>query len=372
MPSSDESHPFASRADFARDLLVWYDRLAVQLPWRSASGTTGDPYRVWLSEIMLQQTQVETVKPYFERFLAAFPTVEALAAAPIEDVLKLWEGLGYYSRARNLHRAAQQVVERGGFPQTVPELLELSGVGPYSAGAIASIAFGQREPVVDGNVIRIFSRVCDIADDVTQTATKARIWQIAEAALPEQRAGSYNQALMDLGRLICKPRAPLCADCPVNQHCLAYQRGTQTERPVKKAKQATPHYDVTAGIIYNERGEVLIAQRPLDGLLGGLWEFPGGKQEDGESLPECLKRELREELAIEVEVGELFTVVKHGFTHFKITLHAFECRYLSGEPQKLGVRDFAWVTPEQFDAYSFGKADRQVIAALRARGGMLL
>ncbi len=362
MRENDESKTFA------HDLLEWYDHLGIDLPWRG----TGDPYHVWLSEIMLQQTQVETVKPYFARFLTAFPTVEALAAVPLEQVLKLWEGLGYYSRARNLHTAAQQIIERGGFPQTVAELLELSGVGRYSAGAIASIAFDRRAPVVDGNVIRIISRVCDIADDVTKPATQARIWQIAEAALPDARAGSYNQALMDLGRLICKRRAPLCADCPVREHCLAYQHGTQSERPVKPAKAKTPHYDVTAGIIWNARGEVLIAQRPLDGLLGGLWEFPGGKQEDSESLPECLKRELREELAIEVEVGDLFTTVKHGFTHFKITLHAFECRYLSGEPQKIGVRDFAWVMPHQFDAYSFGKADRQVIAALRARGGMLL
>ena len=368
MPENVESNRLVPDAGFARDLLAWYDQIGVELPWRGSR----EPYRVWLSEIMLQQTQVETVKPYFERFLAAYPTVEDLAAAPIEDVLKLWEGLGYYSRARNLHRAAGQVVERGGFPPTVAGLLELSGIGRYSAGAIASIAFDLRVPVVDGNVIRIFSRVCDLDADVTQTATKQRLWQIAEEALPEARVGSYNQALMDLGRLICKPRAPLCADCPVSAHCLAYQHGTQTKRPVKPAKAKIPHYDVTAGIIWNARDEVLIAQRPLDGLLGGLWEFPGGKQEAGESLPECLRRELREELAIEVEVGDLFTVVKHGFTHFKITLHAFTCQYVSGEPQKLGVRDFAWVTPDQFDAYAFGKADRQVIAALRARGGMLL
>ncbi len=191
--------------------------------------------------------------------------------------------------------------------------------------------------MVDGNVIRIFSRVCDLDADVTQTATQKQIWQIAEDALPDARVGNYNQALMDLGRLICKPRTPLCAECPVSQHCCAYQRGTQTERPVKPAKAKTPHYDVTAGIIWNARGEVLIAQRPLDGLLGGLWEFPGGKQEAGESLPECLQRELREELAIEVEVGDLFTTVKHGFTHFKITLHAFRvplCKRRAAEARR--------------------------------------
>jgi A/G-specific adenine glycosylase len=354
---------------FADSLLAWYDHLGTELPWRGDH----NPYHIWLSEIMLQQTQIETVKPYYFRFLSAFPTVEALAAAPLDDVLKLWEGLGYYSRARNLHKAAGQIAA-GGFPQTVEDLLELSGVGRYTAGAIASIALGVRAPVLDGNVIRVFARLLDLPDDVTQASTQAKLWRAAEAWLPAARAGDYNQALMDLGRLICKPRAPLCAQCPIREHCAAFAHGTQHERPVKGAKAETPHYDVTAGIIWNARGEVLLAQRPLDGLLGGLWEFPGGKQEAGETLPECLQRELREELAIEVEVGDLFTKVKHGFTHFRITLHAFTCRYVEsgGEPQALGVRAFAWVTPDQLDTYSFGKADRQVINELTARGGMLL
>ena len=334
----DEKNPFAA------DLVAWYDRLGTELPWRGDP----DPYHVWLSEIMLQQTQIETVKPYYARFLAAYPTVEALANAPLDDVLKRWEGLGYYSRARNLHRAAEQIAANG-FPETVEGLLALPGIGRYSAGAIASIAFGVRAPVLDGNVIRVFARLTDRADDVTQTATRADLWRIAADWLPDERVGDYNQALMDLGRLICKARAPLCAECPIRDHCRAYANSTQDERPVKQAKAAIPHYDVTAGIIWNGRGEVLIAQRPLDGLLGGLWEFPGGKQEAGDSLPDCLRRELREELAIEVEVGDLFTKVRHGFTHFRITLHAFTCRYVSGEPQTLGVRAFAWVTPDQLD-----------------------
>jgi A/G-specific adenine glycosylase len=226
--------------------------------------------------------------------------------------------------------------------------------------------------VLDGNVIRVFARLLDLPDDVTLASTQAKLWRAAEAWLPDARVGDYNQALMDLGRLLCKSRAPLCAECPIRDHCAAFAHGTQHARPVKGAKAETPHYDVTAGIIWNARGELLIAQRPLDGLLGGLWEFPGGKQEMGETLSECLQRELREELAIEVEVGELYTKVRHGFTHFLITLHAFTCRYSGGKPQALGVRAFAWVTPEQLDAYSFGKADRQVIKELKARGGMLL
>ena len=353
---------------FADYLLTWYEKTAADLPWRQSH----DPYRVWLSEIMLQQTQVETVKPYYARFLEAYPTVGDLAAAPLDDVLKHWEGLGYYSRARNLHRAAQAVSDQGGeFPHTLEALMVLPGIGRYTAGALASIAFGVRAPVLDGNVIRVYARLLDLPDDVTQTSTQARLWDQAEAWLPDERAGDYNQALMDLGRLVCKPKNPLCAQCPIRAHCLAFQHSTQDARPVKKAKAPTPHYDVTAGMIWNEDGELLIAQRPLEGLLGGLWEFPGGKQEEGETLPACLRRELREELAIEVEVGELFARVEHAFTHFKITLYAFTCRYVSGEPQTIGVRAWAWVMPDDLTKYSFGKADRQVIDALMKRRGML-
>ena len=357
---------------FAADLLAWYDARAVELPWRGER----DPYRVWLSEIMLQQTQVETVKPYYARFLQAYPTIEALAAAPLDDVLKHWEGLGYYSRARSLHRAAQRVVADfgGQFPANAAALRTLPGVGRYTAGAVASIAFGAREPVLDGNVIRVFSRLDDLDADVTQPAVLSQLWHLAEQRLPETRPGDYNQALMDLGRLVCKPRAPLCDACPVRAHCRAAANGTQAQRPVKPARGKSPHYDVTAGMIWNERGELLIAQRPLDGLLGGLWEFPGGKVEPGESLEACLARELREELAIEVEIGALFVVVRHAFTHFRITLHAFTCHFRAdgAEPQALGVRAWAWVAPENLGAYSFGKADRQVIAELTRRGGMLL
>ncbi len=356
---------------FYTELLHWYDQHAAPLPWRADAP---NPYHTWLSEIMLQQTQVATVIAYYERFLVAYPDVHALAAAPLGDVLKLWEGLGYYSRARNLHRAARVVVEQWGghFPQTPPELMTLPGVGRYTAGAIASIAFGQRAPVLDGNVIRVFSRLIDLEDDVTRSGVQARLWDLAEVWLPPTRAGDYNQALMELGRTVCKPKQPACPECPLQARCAAYANGTQALRPVKRKKAPTPHYDVAAGIIRDADGRILIAQRPLEGLLGGLWEFPGGKQEDGETLPQTLKRELREELAIEVDVRELLVRVRHAFTHFKITLHAYECLHTGGQPQKLGVEDHAWITEDDFDRYSFGKADREVIVALRARRDMLL
>lgn len=356
---------------FSTPLLAWYAGHAAALPWRESR----EPYRVWLSEIMLQQTQVQTVIPYYERFLTAFPTVQDLAQAPLDQVLKLWEGLGYYSRARNLHKCAQIITADYGslFPQTAAELQSLPGVGRYTAGAIASIAFDEAAPVLDGNVIRVFSRLFDIQEDVSQTAVKAALWARAEALVPQDQPGDYNQALMELGRMICKPRQPLCNDCPIAEHCLAYARGVQAERPIKAKRKATPHYDVTAGLIRNEAGALLIAKRPEDKLLGGLWEFPGGKQDEGESLPDCLARELREELAISVEVGGFFIKVDHAFTHFKITLHAFECRYLpeGGEPQALECAAWAWVDEAELGQYAFGAADRQIIAALAQRRHML-
>ena len=357
----------------APSLLRWYDANAADLPWRGA-----DAYRVWLSEIMLQQTQIETVIPYYKRFLASYPTVQALAAAPLDDVLKLWEGLGYYSRARNLHKTARIITEKhdGQFPQTVKDLKKLPGIGPYTAGAVASIAFDVQAGVLDGNVIRVFSRLIDLEEQVNTSATKRKLWQMAEKLVPAERPGDYNQALMELGQKICTPTSPDCENCPVQAQCLAYASGTQAERPVKKKRKPVPHYNVAAGIIRDDNERLLIAQRPLDGLLGGLWEFPGGKQEADETLSECLKRELREELAIEVEVGALFVVVKHGFTHFKITLHAYDCHYLGAmpphtAPQCLEAADWAWVTEDELTDYSFGKADREVIAALQRRRGML-
>lgn len=350
-------------------LIDWFQQNKADLPFRR----TRDPYAIWLSEIMLQQTQVATVIPYFERFLVRFPTVDALAAAPIDDVLKLWEGLGYYSRARNLHRAAQ-IVSRdhgGTFPANVRDLLALPGIGRYTAGAIASLAFDQDAPILDGNVIRVFSRVFNIAEDVSQPATQRHLWEIAESTLPTGHAAAWNEALMELGRRICTPRSPDCPHCPINAHCEAYKLGVQEQRPVKAPKAKTPHYDVTAGVIRRADGKMLIAQRPMEKMLGGLWEFPGGKREAGEALPDCLMREIREELGIEIAVGSQITTVQHAYTHFRITLYAFDCTHISGEPQALGCAAFAWVTLDELDRYAFPNTDRKIIQVLRQGGGQL-
>lgn len=348
-------------------LLNWWDQDHVDLPWRN----TRDPYAIWVAEIMLQQTQIATVIPYYERWLARFPTVQDLAAASLDEVLKLWEGLGYYGRARNLHAAAQTVVDEygGQLPRTATSLMKLKGIGRYTAGAIASIAFDEPVPVLDGNVIRVLSRLHDLPGDVTTTAVKKRLWHLSAELVPEQRPGDFNQALMELGQRVCLPSQPHCLLCPLTSQCLARQRGTQLERPVRPPRKNIPHFDVVAGVIWENPAHdarFLITQRPLDGLLGGLWEFPGGKQENGESLPSALKREIAEELGIGIEVGPHLATIKHAYTHFRITLHAFQAKHISGEPKNLGVAAHTWVSLETVDEYAFASTDRKIIAALKA------
>jgi A/G-specific adenine glycosylase len=346
-------------------LLAWWDQGHDSFPWRE----TDDPYAIWVSEVMLQQTRVNTIIPYFEAWMAKFPTVESLATASLDVVLKSWEGLGYYSRARNLYAAAKRVVEEwgGDLPAEISELMRLPGIGRYTASAIASIAFGRQAAVVDGNVVRVLTRLTDLGEDVTRSSTMTALWQLAESLVPAERPGDYNQALMELGRKICQPVQPQCDHCPVKALCQARQAGTQLDRPVRPPRKRTPHYAVTAGVIWRD-GKVLIAQRPLDGMLGGLWEFPGGKQDPGESLVHCLKREIREELGIEIDVTDELTTIQHAYTHFRITLHVFECCYESGQPRAIQVAGFAWVALDELDRYAFPVTDQQIIRVLEQRG----
>ncbi len=357
----------AWRDEFVARLLAWGADQRSHLPWRAADDDgRRDPYRVWVAEIMLQQTGVTTVGPYYDRFLARFPTVAALAAAPVDDVLKVWQGLGYYARARHLHRAAQIIVaEHGGrVPSDTDALARLPGIGRYTLGAILSIAFGQPAPILDGNVRRVLARVFAIADNVRAPAIERRLWALSEALVPLAAPGAFNEALMDLGATICIPARPRCLACPVMSLCQGRAMGIQDELPARPPRRQTPHYDVTAGVIW--RGdEFLVAQRPLDKMLGGLWEFPGGKCDPGEALADCLRRELREELAIEVEVGDAVTVVRHAYTHFRITLHAFHCRIVGGEPQTLEVAAIAWTTLADVDRFAMAVTDQRILAALR-------
>lgn len=351
-----------TREELVARLLAWFDGNSRDLPWRHRRS----PYRVWVSEVMLQQTQAATVARYFEPFFDQFPTIEALASAPLEDVLRVWEGLGYYARARRLHQAARRLVQsRGGrLPHRFEGLQTLPGVGTYTAGAIASIAFGQRVPAVDGNARRVLCRLRGVREDVTRSATKRKLRLLAGDLLPEEGAGKFNEALIELGATVCTTRAPACHRCPWSDLCLANAWGEQEALPTRRPRRRVPHHDVAAAVTVGDDGNLLVAQRHADDMLGGLWEFPGGKRKNGESLPDCLAREMREELGVEVDVGDLLVVLRHAYTHFRITLHAFWCRVRDGEPRCLDCAAFRWVQPEALDELPMSSVDRKVARTL--------
>lgn len=349
-----------------RDLISWFKAHKRAMPWRE----TRDPYRIWVSEILLQQTQVATVEPYYRRFIQLFPKVDALATAPLDKVLKAWEGCGYYARARNLHKAAKQIVAQGGtLPRTSAELKKLAGIGPYTSAAIASIAFGEAIPVLDGNVERVLARVTGEEGFITEREVHSRLRATAEtwmqtAVTAGFSPGDFNESLMELGALVCKPREALCAECPLKTVCVARKTlDDVTVLPRKPEKAKIPHYDIGAAIV-RKNGRILITKRPEHGMLGGLWEFPGGKLEKGETLAECVRREMREELDIDVEVGDMLISVKHAYTHFKITLHCFECKHTGGELKLIHAADAKWVRPHELANYAFPKADRVVLEKL--------
>ena len=338
-------------------LLAWYQDHARNLPWRRDV----NPYAVWVSEIMLQQTRVETVIPYFQRWMQRFPDIPSLADADQQAVLAVWEGLGYYGRARSIHRAAQ-IVQRdwhGELPSDVRSLNKLPGIGRYTAGAIASIAFGKDEPALDGNIRRVLSRLFNVSEPLGTPQCEQHLWELARAIIPPGKAGVFNQALMDLGALICTPRSPDCPNCPLAGLCEARAQGLQGQRPVKNKRANIPHHTVTAAVV-ERAGKVLITQRPQDGLLGGLWEFPGGKLEPGEDLASCLQREICEELGAEVLVIQPLGVYRHTYTHFRVTVHAFRCELGQGDPRPMQVSDLRWILPENLMDFPMGKIDRMI------------
>ena len=337
-------------------LLLWYDENARSLPWRSDP----TPFKVWVSEIMLQQTQVETVIPYFQRFMARFPDLPSLAKAEESEVLQVWEGLGYYSRARNLHKAARLIVAdyAGQIPADIAALKSLPGIGAYTAGAIASIAFGAPEPALDANIRRVTIRLLDLHEP-PGSKTDAKLWEFARQILPASRIGDYNQALMDLGSAVCTPVNPLCQQCPLKSDCVAFQHGTQSELPVRKLKVKVPHKLVVAAVI-TRGSEVLLAHRPADGMLGNLWEYPGGSVPECTSdLPDALRALLNSRFGLSVEVGSQLGAFKHAYTHFRITLHAFACQ-LSAPDHLTLPPDFAWAEITELSIFPMGKVARLI------------
>jgi A/G-specific adenine glycosylase len=347
------------RAALRARLLAWYRAHRRDLPWRR----TRDPYAIWISEAMLQQTRVETVIPYWQRFLERFPDVRALATADPDDVTLLWAGLGYYSRARNLQRAARVVVERHGghLPDDVDALRELPGVGRYTAGALASIAFDRPAPIVDGNVARVLARLFAIDGDLRSRAVQDRLWGEAEELAHGEDPGALNQGLMELGATVCTPRAPRCAECPWTAHCAARAQGRAESLPVRS--RPTPVRRIEAVAVLLERHErVLAVQRPQHGLLGGLWELPGGELAKGEPPARALSRALREGLGLGISGAERVGAVEHAFTHRLLRLHVFRASADAGRVRRTAWDAHRWVSRSALAALPLGGPTRKAIA----------
>jgi A/G-specific adenine glycosylase len=359
----------ALRRAFRRDLILWFRAHRRVLPWR----TRRTPYRVWISELMLQQTRVEQARAYFLRFMRRFPTIRRLAAARREDVLKMWEGLGYYARARRAHDTARFLVgrENGRFPRTLEGLRTLPGIGPYTAAAIGSLAFGLDAAVVDGNVARVLSRAFASRREPRSPEGARWLQGVADLLLPRGSAGEFNEALMELGATVCAPRNPECPRCPLQRVCKARAAGRQEAYPLRPKRRRVPHKLVGAGLVVDRRGRILIARRKEGSMLGGLWEFPGGTREDGESLEACIARELKEELGIEAAVGPPLIVVRHAFSHFTMDLHAHWARIVRGRPRAIHCDAFVWARVAEMRRYPFPTADLKILAAVEAQPELL-
>lgn len=346
--------------DFSTRLIDWYRRHRRDLPWRK----TRDPYRIWVSEVMLQQTTVPAVIPYYRKWMELFPDVQSLGRASLQSVLKAWEGLGYYQRAKNLHRAAKIIVkDHGGtIPGDYESLRKLPGFGPYTTAAVASLAFDSPIPVIDANVRRVLMRLKDLRRKANLKHDKGLL-RFLSPLLPKNRMGIFNQAMMELGALVCRPKYPLCLICPVIDYCLASQQGTQeviplpTKRVIKKIKAVIA--------VIEKDGKYLIQKRPSEGLLADLWEFPGGKKRPGESPAEALRREVREELGVELSETELLTTVRHAYTMFQVKLYVYACR-LSQEPPLKKNRQ-RWISLKGLRRYPFPSGSAKIVKHLEER-----
>ncbi len=341
--------------DFSISILNWYNHEKTSMPWRDEP----DPYRIWLSEVMLQQTQIQTVIPYYLRWIKTLPTVRDAAESSEDVVLKLWEGLGYYARARNFRLACQTITENfdGIVPSDPIQFKQLKGVGDYITAAVQSIAFGHPLPVIDGNVRRITSRLLSLPHPPDQHY--GEIMDFLTRHIGDTQPGDFNQAMMDLARDVCKPKVPLCTQCPVSCYCSAFSDQNVHRYPVKKEKKTRPHFRVAVGVIWKD-SHILVSKRKSNGLLGGLWEFPGGKIQNGESSPECIQRETLEELGIQVTVGDFIKTIQHAYTHFSISMDSYHCRFKTGEPKSIGCSDWKWIKRDELVSLAFPKANHKI------------
>ncbi len=354
-------HLSESIPEFQQALLSWFEIHQRKLPWRGIQ----DSYRIWISEVMLQQTQVIKVIDYYERFIARFPSVEHLADSPLHDVLKVWEGLGYYARARNLHKAANVIMKEydGEIPKEYEKFRKLPGVGDYSAAAVMSIAYDKPYAAVDGNVKRVLARLFQLEERINDTSSAKVFQQKADKLLDRQQPGIFNQAMMELGATVCRPQSPTCLVCPVSMYCEVFQSGDQNAYPRRHNTAAIPEHQMVAVVIYRD-SKVLLIQRPLDGLLGGLWEFPNGRVLENETTKDGCLRNLTEVVNLNVSNLKYLTSVKHAFTHFKIVVDVFECDYESGELVLDGPIDAKWVDVAEIKDYPLPRATHKFLDKL--------
>ena len=340
-------------------ILNWYDNQCYNFPWRKNIKV----YNVWISEIMLQQTQAKTVIPYYKKWINKYPNFLTIKNANINDLLKLWEGLGYYNRVHNFYKASILINTKysNKIPNSYNEFIKLPGVGPYIAAAISSICFNEIRPAIDGNIVRVISRLESI--NLIFPKSKKIIFYFLEKIISHQRPGDFNQALMDLGREICKPKQPLCNICPLKLLCSSYSNNSVHKYPIKKEKTTLPKYNVAIGIIWHKK-KILISKRKKNVLLAGLWEFPGGKIEKNESPAECVVREAYEELNVNIKIINFFIKIQHAYSHFKIEMHVFQCKFISGNPKAKGCDDWKWIDPIEVKNYVFPKSCHKIFNIL--------
>jgi len=358
-----DGHHKSNAQSLADCLITWYHDNRRDLPWRRDPS----PYQIWISEIMLQQTQVNTVLPYYRRWMLRFKDIHAVAEAPVEELLKHWEGLGYYARVQNLQKTARILRDQfnGGFPRDHATLLRLPGIGRYTAGAIMSLAFNDDYPVVDGNVKRVFARLFNISTPINGTAGDVVFWDRAREVLPRGRARDFNQALMELGAVICKPKLPLCSSCPVANLCASLRLGVVAERPLRGPSKTTQPIQVALGVLV-DKDKIFIQKRQDKGLMPGLWEFPGGKLKPGETPEEALHREFSEELGLAVCRLDKIATIRHAYTSFRVVLHAFLCELRERNPKYVlrAASQARWVTRRQLDQFAFPAANKKLIELL--------
>lgn len=359
---------FLNAKKFRQALLGWFEKNRRKLPWQNGTSRLAKKeraYRVFISEIMLQQTRVNQALPYYQRWIKNVPSFEALAKAPLQKLLKLWEGLGYYARVRYLKEAARIIVREhvGEIPSDYAKIRALPGVGEYTAAALASFIHHQPYLAIDGNNFRVLARVLARPVSFSRQVDRKKLSEAGFELLDPKRPGEFNRALMRLGAVICLPRNPKCRICPVHSFCKAYRDGNVQRFPASRRKLKRPHFEIAAGIVWKE-GRILIARRKPEGLLGGLWEFPGGKRKPGEAPTEACRREILEETGVTVRVGTLAQKIRHGYSHFSITLSVFHCFYQKGPPRALGGQRVKWVRPENLVKYPFPKANQKILPLL--------